>query len=62
MKSDMHFIYVMDEKAKKELLRKGFKLIRENEKDSIWIFENKDITCFEIDVECPHVLSDVLTF
>lgn len=65
MKNNMKFIYVMDKKAKKELLKKGFTLLKENEANSIWVFENKyvnDEACFNLDVECFHVLSDVLTF
>lgn len=62
MKSEMSFIYVMDKKAKKELLRKGFELIKSDANNSIWVFENKDATCFELDISCPYVLSDVLTF
>lgn len=61
----MKFIYVMDKKGKKELLKKGFALLKEDETNSIWVFENKyanDEACFNLDVQCPHVLSDVLTF
>ncbi len=61
----MRFIYVMDKKGKKELLKKGFKLLKEDKANSIWVFENKymdDVACFDLDVECPHILSDVLTF
>lgn len=65
MKNNMKFIYVMDKKAQKELLKKGFTLLKEDKANSIWVFENKcvnDETCFNLDVECFHVLSDVLTF
>ncbi len=65
MKNSMKFIYVMDKKAKKELLKKGFTLLKEDKANGIWVFENKyanDEACFSLDVECPHVLSDVLTF
>lgn len=65
MKSSMKFIYVMDEKARKELLKKGFALLKADEANSIWIFENKfanEEASFNLGFECFHVLSDVLTF
>lgn len=61
----MKFIYVMDKKSKRELLKKGFTLLKEDKANSIWVFENKyagDAACFDLEVSCPHVLSDVLTF
>lgn len=61
----MKFIYVMDRKSRKELLRKGFALIKEDKANGIYVFENKyvaDEACFELNVSCPHILSDVLTF
>lgn len=66
MKTKVKFIYVMDKKAKKELLKKGFTLLKEDETNNIWVFENKyandEATCFELNIKCFHVLSDVLTF
>lgn len=59
------FIYVMDKKAKKELLKKGFVLLKEDKLNSIWVFENKYAnadTCCDLDLECEHVLSNVLAF
>lgn len=59
------FIYVMDKKAKKELLKKGFVLLKEDKPNSIWVFENKYAntdTCCDLDLECEHVLSNVLAF
>lgn len=61
----MKFIYVMDKKSRKHLLKKGFTLLKEDKVNSIWVFENKyadDIARFDLCVTCPHVLSDVLTF
>ncbi len=65
MKNNMKFIYVMDKKAKKELLKKGFRLLKEDKANNIWVFENKYVdneACFDLNVQCPYVLSDVLTF
>lgn len=61
----MKFIYVMDKKAKKELLRQGFTLLKEDKASSIWVFENKyenDDACFSLDLKCFCVFSDVMTF
>lgn len=61
----MKFIYVMDKRAKKELLKKGFALLKEDKNNSIWVFENKYAdadACCDLDLECRHILSDVLTF
>lgn len=55
------FIYVMDVSGKDKLLSLGYKLLKENKKKTVWVFENKQNTQFEsIDVFC--VVSDVLTF
>lgn len=65
MRINMLFIYVMDEKSKKYLIKRGFKLIKEDEANSIWVFENKETVCFENGEDVlavPHVLSNVLTF
>ena len=62
----MKFIYVMDTKAKKELLKKGFTLLKEDVINQIWVFENKyandETACFDLGIEGSHILSDVLTF
>lgn len=61
----MKFIYVMDKKAKKELMQKGFTLLKEDKANNIWVFENKYAgtdACFDLNIECQHVLSDVLMF
>lgn len=60
----MRFIYVMDKKSKKELLKRGFTLLKEDKRNGVWVFENKysDIDArFELGVDCKCVLSDVLT-
>ena len=58
----MKFIYVMDKKAKKVLLSKGYKLLKVDEENSIWCFENQESEDMEFDLGVPHVLSDILTF
>ena len=58
----MKFVYVMDKASKEELLNKGFLLLKEDERNSIWVFENKEPYAFTLDVAASYVLSDVLTF
>ena len=58
----MKFIYVMDAASKRTLLKKGYILLKEDEKNSIWIFENRKETLFDLGLDCKYVLSDVLTF
>lgn len=60
--NNMKFIYVMDDASRDMLIDKGFALLKEDAKNGIWVFANKDITCFDLDIGCPHVLSDVMTF
>lgn len=54
------FIYVFNERARNDLLKRGFTLLREDTMNKIWIFENKDPEAidFELDYQC--VLSNVL--
>ena len=57
------FVYVFCAEAKKALLKRGFELVREDEENSIWIFENKDPDKMEFAVsKYPHVLSNTLSF
>lgn len=58
----MRFIYVMDEKSKDTLLKKGYNLLKNDGENNIWVFENPHLDVLEFDLDVPHVLSDVLTF
>lgn len=58
----MKFIYVMDKKAADILLKRKFNLLKADEANSIWIFENEEPDNMEFSLDVPHVLSDVLTF
>lgn len=55
------FIYVFDEKAKKDLQKRGYTLLKEDRKNQIWIFENKDPE--NVNFECKYqcVLSNVMS-
>ena len=55
------FLYVMDVKSRDKLLSLGFKLLKSNDKKTLWVFVNSEKQTFnEIDISC--VISDVLTF
>ena len=62
MRSNMKFIYVMDKAAKKMLEKKGYVLLKEDKVNSIWVFENREETMFDLGLDCQYVLSDTLTF
>lgn len=58
----MSFIYVMDEESRDQLLSMGYKLIKENEANGVWVFDNPDKLSFSAELNVPHVASNILTF
>lgn len=63
----MRFVYVMSEKDKDKMLEMGFFLIRQDSRNHIWVFKNKDVTSFSdvdevSDAGINFVLSDTLMF
>ncbi len=63
----MHFIYVMSAKDKDKMLSLGYSLVREDTRNSMWVFQNKDTTTFACEDEISgagikFVLSSTLTF
>lgn len=63
----MHFIYVMSVKDRNKMLSLGYNLIREDTRNSIWVFQNKDTVTFAREDEISgagikFVLSNTLTF
>ncbi len=63
----MHFIYVMSAKDKDEMLSLGYSLVKEDTRNSMWVFQNKDTTTFACEDEISgagikFVLSSTLTF
>lgn len=56
------FIYVFTKEAMKDLKKKGYQLLREDEKNQIWIFVNKDPDSLEFTTDYQCVLSDTLSF
>lgn len=63
----MHFIYVMSKADKDKMLALGYSLVREDERNSMWVFQNKDTATFACEDEISSagvrfVLSNMLTF
>lgn len=56
------FIYVMDEASKRLLEEHGYKLIKEDTRNGVWCFENKTHDMLDFTLDCPCVVSDVMTF
>ena len=54
------FIYVMDLDSKELLERHGYKLLKADERLGVFCFENK--LDMEFSLECPCVISSVMTF
>lgn len=55
------FIYVMDVESKDKLINLGYELLKNDEKNTIWVFSNKEDRQFD-SLDIPCVVSDVLTF
>jgi len=63
----MRFIYVMKEEDKDKLVAMGYSLIKEDVRNHMWVFENKDVATFASEDEISNagisfILSDTLTF
>lgn len=63
----MRFVYVMTEDDKDKMLEMGYSLMKEDKRNHIWVFENKDMMTFDREDEIANagiafVLSDMLTF
>ena len=58
----MAFIYVLDPESRDALLAAGYKLVKEDRNNKIWVFENRNECSFSVDFDFPHVMSDILTF
>lgn len=54
------FIYVMDLESKELLERHGYKLLKADERNGVYCFENKPNE--EFSLACPCVVSSVMTF
>ena len=63
----MRFVYVLRDEDKDKMMAMGYSLIKEDTRNHIWVFENKDVTTFTSENEIANagvmfVLSDTLTF
>lgn len=55
------FIYVFGEDAKNTLISLGYTLLKKDIKQEIYVFENSNDLCFELN-SWEWVFSDILTF
>mgnify|MGYP006384291485 CR=1 FL=1 len=63
----MCFVYVMSKEDRNKMIAMGYSLIKEDERNNVWIFKNKDVSTFASEDEITEagvsfVLSDMLTF
>lgn len=63
----MHFIYVMSEQDKDKMIALGYTLMKEDIRNFIWVFQNKDSEKFAINDEMSKagihfIPSNTLTF
>ena len=63
----MHFIYVKQQDDKEKMLSLGYHLLKEDEKNQIWVFANRKQAGFSTEDELKKadvvfLLSDLLTF
>ena len=56
------FIYVFDEKAAKDMKKRGYELLKVDEQNKIWIFINSNPENMEFSSKYQCVLSDVISF
>ena len=58
------FIYVFDTKTRDILLAKGHQVLKADDKQNVFVFENCDSLCFALrDIEgCDFAFSNTLTF
>ena len=56
------FIYVFQEEAKDALEKRNLKLIKYDERNKLWVFENQNNNSFEFELDFPFVLSNTLSF
>lgn len=57
----MKFIYVFNKEARDAMLSLGLKLLKEDRRNQIYIFENSERMCFSRS-DFYYMVSDTLTF
>ena len=63
----MHFVYVMSQEDKEKMLQMGFRLVKSDSDNNIWVFENQTVMTFDDEDRIANagvsfILSDMLTF
>lgn len=56
------FVYVMDQESKELLEKNGFVMIKEDPRNGCWCFENKEMSVVDFSLDCPCVVSDIMSF
>lgn len=56
-----NFLYVFDKESRDELLSIGFRLLKSDNKNDVYVFANRNDMAFELS-EISFVRSDTLTF
>ena len=62
--SILNYIYVSGDTDRDKLLELGYKLIKENANEKLYVFQNKSTANFSADdlSDIGYVLSDIITF
>ena len=55
------FLYVFDKESRDELLNAGYKLLKSDKKNNVYVFANRNDMAFEL-ADISFVRSDTLTF
>lgn len=50
----MNFIYVMREADKDKMISLGYSIIKEDKRNHVWVFQNKDTTTFACEDEISN--------
>lgn len=58
----MDFIYVFGKEHRDRMLNMGYRLLKHSESQDLYVFDNPDKMNFSLDLDIPHVLTNVLTF
>ncbi len=55
------FLYVFDKESRDELLHAGYKLLKSDKKNDVYVFANRNDMAFEL-TDISFVRTDTLTF
>lgn len=55
------FIYVFNTEARDALVKRGYVMLKADDKNSVYVFENRELAMFDLD-NISYALSSTLTF